>query len=130
MSPEPDVPAGGTPGGHPDAVLLPGGYPREGDEPDYLDVVDEDEDRRELERLRALQRAKKLGRFKEAAGPGATAGATERATFDAFKEGAQEAAAMSGAVIQNLTADAGEAVERAREGGGERRARPGLSRKG
>lgn len=115
VSPEPMSPAGGTPReGTPTRSFSPEAIRAREDEPDYLDVVDEDEDRRELERLRALQRAKKLGRFKEAAGPGATAGATERATFDAFKEGAQEAAAMSGAVIQNLTADAGEAVEAAR----------------
>jgi hypothetical protein len=112
MSPEPMSPRGGTPEG--DRSFSPEAIRAREDEPDYLDVVDEDEDRRELTRLRAAQKSKKLGRFKEAAGPGATAGATERATFDAFKEGAREAAASHGAVIQNLTADAGEAVEHRR----------------
>ena len=112
MSPAPMSPRGGTPEG--DRSFSPEAIRAREDEPDYLDVVDEDEDRRELTRLRAAQKSKKLGRFKEAAGPGATAGATERATFDAFKEGAREAAASHGAVIQNLTADAGEAVEHRR----------------
>ena len=92
------------------------------DEPEYLEVVDEKEDHAMLQRLRAEERAKKLGRFADVAGAGAYKERNkERDTFNAYKEG-QAARGGEGGVIQlpaedpaDLDADDQEKIQRVEE---------------
>ena len=71
VSPEPMSPAGGTPGRHPDAVLLPGGYPREGrTNPIIWTWLTRGRTGASWSAFARCRAAKKLGRFKAASGSG------------------------------------------------------------
>jgi hypothetical protein len=123
MSPEPMSPRGETPPeGTPDRSFSPEAIRAREDEPEYLEVVDEKEDHAMLQRLRAEERAKKLGRFADVAGAGAYKERNkERDTFNAYKEG-QAARGGEGGVIQlpaedpaDLDADDQEKIQRVEE---------------